>query len=590
VIEAFDHDKVDFSLFNTFRFHMTWRAAKARVEANFDQGNDRGSAFLAFLQQNATIDATTIRRVQLASATTNQSIETIILELGLLEENRLADELSNFLGLERVNATQFPDAIAQHPGMPIEYLQLSRLLPLEITPTQITIAASCAVDDTAIRSLCYFLGLNPVVKIATASDIAKQLNGLLKQQNVDIEAAGADDTTELLSSDIDRLRDVASEAPIIKLFGRLVSSATQLQASDIHIEPMEDHVRIRYRIDGALQEVETVSKAMQLGLTSRIKILAKLNIAENRLPQDGRIRLPIKGKDIDFRVSTSPTTYGESVVLRILDQRHVALDFAELGFEKKAIEILKKAIEQPNGVVLVTGPTGSGKTTTLYSALQLLNVKSTKVFTVEDPIEYNMKGVNQILVRPQIGLDFANVLRSILRQDPDVIMVGEIRDAETAKIAIQASLTGHLVLSTLHTNSAASTITRLRDIGIDTFLLASTLRLVVAQRLVRKLCNACKKPICLSENSKTKPSLEYEAVGCGNCNNTGYKGRMVIYELLEVTEAMRAVITKDTTEDQIHALAVKEGLLTLYDCGLAKVRDGETSYKELLRVTGAHQI
>ena len=569
---------------------MIWRTAKTRVEPNFDQENDRSNAFLAFLQQGGGIDATTTKRIRLARDTTNQPIESIILELGLLEENRLADQLSKFLGLERVVATEFSDALPHHPKMPMEYLQLSRLLPLEITPTNITIAASCAIDDTGIRGLGYFLGLTPVVKIATASDISKRLIGLSKQQSFDIDDTSSNSTAELLSADIDRLRDVASEAPIIKLFGRLVASATQQQASDIHIEPMEDHVRVRYRIDGGLQEVEIVNKAMQLGLTSRIKILAKLNIAENRLPQDGRIRLPIKGKDIDFRVSTSPTTYGESVVLRILDQRHVALDFAELGFETKAIDLLRKAIEQPNGVILVTGPTGSGKTTTLYSALELLNVKSTKVFTVEDPIEYNMKGVNQILVRPQIGLDFANVLRSILRQDPDVIMVGEIRDAETAKIAIQASLTGHLVLSTLHTNSAASTITRLRDIGIDTFLLASTLRLVVAQRLVRKLCNSCKKPIGKSDVSKAKHIMEFEAVGCVKCNNTGYKGRMVIYELLEITEPMRTAITKNVTEDQIQALAVQEGLLTLHDCGLSKVMKGETSFKELLRVTGVHQI
>lgn len=569
---------------------MIWNTVKPRTQPTFDQQNDRGHLFLEYLKQFEKIDDTTFKRIELARHTTKQPVETIILELGLLEESRLADELSNFFGFERVSAQQFPDVIPYHPKMPLEYLQLSRLLPLEITPTSVMIAASCAVDDTEIRGLGYFIGLNPVVKIATASDILKQLNGLLQQQTAGTDEIISKGAVELLSSDIDRLRDVASEAPTIKLFSRLVASAAQQKASDIHIEPMEDHVRIRYRIDGIMQETETVVKAMQLGLTSRIKILAKLNIAENRLPQDGRIRLPIKGKDIDFRVSTSPTTYGESVVLRILDQRNVALDFSELGFAKNAIARLKKAIEQPNGVVLVTGPTGSGKTTTLYSALELLNVKSTKVFTVEDPIEYNMKGANQILVRPQIGLDFAHVLRSILRQDPDVIMVGEIRDAETAKIAIQASLTGHLVLSTLHTNSAASTITRLRDIGIDTLLLASTLRLIVAQRLVRKLCNNCKKPIGKSSAEKTISGMECEVVGCGNCNNTGYKGRMVIYELLEVTESMRTAITKGATEDQIQSLAIREGLLSLYNCGLSRVLKGETSYKELLRVTGVNQI
>ena len=559
---------------------MIRKSAIATADQN--PKRNRESEFVAYLRQNDKIDMATAQRILLACEQTNQPIETIILELGFLEEGALADEISTFLGFERIKAAEFPESFPVHEKMPLEYLELSQIVPLEISASSVTIAVAHAIDDTSIRGLAYFLDLEAVVRIATSSDLSKMLSSLGAGQSTDSQGLAFDQSPELLGTDIDRLRDVASEAPIIKLFGRLVSAAVEQRASDIHIEPMESHVRVRNRIDGSLLEVETISKEFQLGLTSRIKILAKLNIAENRLPQDGRIRMAVKGKEIDFRVSTSPTTYGESVVLRILDQRQVALDFGELGFDEKAIALLNRTIQQPNGVILVTGPTGSGKTTTLYGALDVLNSTQSKLFTIEDPIEYNMKGVNQILVRPQIGLDFAHVLRSILRQDPDVIMIGEIRDSETAKIAVQAALTGHLVLSTLHTNSAASTITRLRDIGVDSFLMASTLRLIIAQRLVRKLCNKCK--VLEKSIGNGEPISSFKAVGCKACNQTGYLGRTVIYELLEISESIRSEIAKETSDEHIDQLARNAGLKSLYECGISKVKSGETSMQEIHRV------
>ena len=381
----------------------------------------------------------------------------------------------------------------------------------------------------------------------------------------------------LASGDVERLRDVASEAPIIRLLNRLVAAAVERNASDIHIEPLEDQVRIRLRVDGALQVAELVDRSLQLGLVSRVKILARLNIAEQRLPQDGRIRLAVRGRDIDLRVSTSPTHQGESVVLRILDRKNVPLDFKALGFAAAACRQMQRHISSPNGIILVTGPTGSGKTTTLYAALTVLNQPHVKTFTVEDPIEYHLKGVSQILVRPQIGLDFAAVLRSILRQDPDIIMVGEIRDSETAGIAVQASLTGHLVFSTLHTNSAASSITRLRNIGIDNFLIVSSVRAIIAQRLVRKLCGHCKRP----------HEGYFVSVGCKACHDTGYAGRTVIYEILDVSDRIKQAILSEKPETEIEALAKLEGTLALYENGLTKVKSGETSMEEILRCVAA---
>ena len=534
--------------------------------------------FLTYLGVSGAIDHISLQRVKTAIQGSGQAVDTILLELGLLEETKLADILANYLGLERVSASAFPQELVTDPDISTDLLRRSNVLPLELTDTTITLAVAKPLDDSTARAIGYFLDRRLILKIAVGSELAGHLASLLASDGMaskmTVERLEGDD---LASGDVERLRDVASEAPIIRLLNRLVAAAVERNASDIHIEPLEDQVRIRLRVDGALQVAELVDRSLQLGLVSRVKILARLNIAEQRLPQDGRIRLAVRGRDIDLRVSTSPTHQGESVVLRILDRKNVPLDFKALGFAAAACRQMQRHISSPNGIILVTGPTGSGKTTTLYAALTLLNQPHVKTFTVEDPIEYHLKGVSQILVRPQIGLDFAAVLRSILRQDPDIIMVGEIRDSETAGIAVQASLTGHLVFSTLHTNSAASSITRLRNIGIDNFLIVSSVRAIIAQRLVRKLCGHCKRP----------QESYFVSVGCKACHDTGYAGRTVIYEILDVSDRIKQAILSEKPETEIEALAKLEGTLALYENGLTKVKSGETSMEEILRCVAA---
>jgi general secretion pathway protein E len=460
--------------------------------------------------------------------------------------------------------------------MPAAFLQQAQLLPVAITEQGIVIATSRPFVADAAKALAYQFDRTAILKVATQSELAKRLAEVVAPlvNRTESETPISLETT-IAEGDAERLRDMASEAPTIRLLNRIVSAALERQASDIHIEPVEDRVRVRFRIDGALQIADTLERGTQLALISRIKILARLNIAEQRLPQDGRIRLAVRGREVDFRVSTSPTLYGESVVLRILDRKDLALDFSSLGFAPDACAALERLIETPHGIVLVTGPTGSGKTTTLYAALSLLNREDLKVFTVEDPIEYHLKGANQILVRPAIGLDFATVLRSLLRQDPDVMMVGEIRDSETAKIAVQAALTGHMVLSTLHTNSAAASITRLRNIGIEDFLITSTVRAIIAQRLVRKLCPACKAP---------SKQGGFQATGCPACHGTGYAGRTVISEILELTDAIQSAILRGAPDSEIEQIACAQGMVPVYDCAAQKVADGTTSRDEVARI------
>jgi general secretion pathway protein E len=391
--------------------------------------------------------------------------------------------------------------------------------------------------------------------------------------------------------DVRRLEDMASEAPVIRLVHDLITRAVEAQASDIHVEPREDSVRVRYRIDGVLATVETLPPSLRAAVTSRIKIMANLNIAERRLPQDGRVKSTVRGKPIDLRISTMPTMLGESVVLRILDRSSVELDFERLGFHGATLETFTGLLAQPNGIILVTGPTGSGKTTTLYTALSRLNKAECKLFTVEDPIEYQLAGISQIQVQPKIGLTFAHALRSILRQDPDIIMVGEIRDLETAQMAIQASLTGHLVLSTLHTNGAAASLTRLLDMGVDDYLLASTLTGVLAQRLVRRLCGKCAvpdepPPFVEKRLGGRRESLGLRRkVGCQACRQTGYAGRTTISELLVMNDALRRTLLERGSESAIEAAAVEGGMVAMFDDGLAKALGGETTIEEVLRVT-----
>ncbi|MFQ5589442.1 MAG: GspE/PulE family protein, partial [Nitrospiria bacterium] len=392
---------------------------------------------------------------------------------------------------------------------------------------------------------------------------------------------------------VDHLRDMASEAPIIRLVNLVTARAIERGASDIHLEPFEENLRVRYRVDDILQEVETLPKHLHAAVTSRIKIMANLNIAERRLPQDGRIKMRLSGREIDFRVSTIPTSYGESVVLRVLDRSSLILSLDELGFSEKNKRDYEKMMTRPYGMILVTGPTGSGKTTTLYTTLEKINSPKKKILTIEDPVEYQLYGVNQIQVKPQIGLTFAAGLRHIVRQDPNIIMVGEIRDKETAEIAVHAALTGHLVFSTLHTNDASGAIARLLEMGVENYLLASSLIGVIAQRLVRVICKRCKTPSQLDMGDIPKESgviegnemHSFKGAGCEACGLTGYRGRTGIYEILPIRGDIKSLILKNPEADVVRAKAVEMGMETLRESGLQKAARGMTTLDEVIRVT-----
>ena len=464
------------------------------------------------------------------------------------------------------------------------------------------VAVANPFDTTATDALAFMLEKPVERQLATTGDIDRALVRLYGPSDGSPDHGEPAQGTVVSAGDDDvrRLQDLASEAPIIRLVQDLITRAVEARASDIHLEPRIDCLHVRHRIDGVLHTVEKLALGLAPGVTSRIKIIARLDIAERRLPQDGRIKSVVRGREIDLRVSTMPTMCGESCVLRILDRSTVRLDFPALGFDPLLLDGLGRLLGQPHGIVLVTGPTGSGKTTTLYTALGSLDREAAKIFTVEDPIEYQLTDINQIQVQPRIGLTFAAALRSILRQDPDVIMIGEIRDLETAQIAIQASLTGHLVLSTVHTNSAAATITRLLDMGVESYLLASSLTGVLAQRLVRRLCPACAIPEAASSilldrlakeanparRSQFLPGAELRAsAGCPACRHTGYDGRTAIGELLPITRNVRDIIHGHGSDQAIEEAAIADGMVTLYQDGISNVLAGKTSFEEVLRVT-----
>ncbi|MEW6117912.1 MAG: type II secretion system ATPase GspE [Nitrospirota bacterium] len=482
-------------------------------------------------------------------------------------------------------------------GISSRFVQEHRIVPLEYKNNILKVAMA-HTDSDAIDALRIALSAEVVVSLAEGATIDEYIAKFYEQeaQNINriIEDIGEKGVEFLKDEeeDIGHLKDLASEAPIIKLVNMLITRAVESRASDIHIEPFEDELKVRYRIDGVLQDIESVPKKLQAAIVSRIKIMAKLNIAEKRLPQDGRIKLKVGDKEIDLRVSTIPVLHGESIVMRILRKEGIVIDLDLLGFDERTLATFGSLIKRPNGIILVTGPTGSGKTTTLYGALDKINSPDKKIITVEDPVEYQLKGINQIQVKPQIGLNFANTLRHIVRQDPDIIMIGEIRDLDTAEIAIQSALTGHLVFSTLHTNDAPSAITRLIDMGIEKFLLSSTVRGILAQRLVRVICPACKE-VDRSPEGREELSLLgigsdatlYKGRGCEQCSFTGYYGRSGLYELLVVDEDMRRLLLKDVDSNQIKELARRNGMRTLLEYGAERIREGITTLSEVLRVT-----
>jgi general secretion pathway protein E len=526
---------------------------------------------------------------------TGQPAELVLTELGLIAEAELIVALADFSGLRLAAAEDFPTEPVSEDALSAEFLRGADLLPLFLDDDRIVLATPrLFIGDTA-QAVAYFLDRSVELRLACRSDFEHAFRRLYASDRStnDRSSVAGEAGDAALDEDIERLKDVAREAPIVRLVSRLVATGVERRASDVHIEPLEGELRVRYRIDGALVTAERLSKSLEAGVVSRAKILARMNIAERRLPQDGRIKMPVRGRDIDLRVSTAPTLHGESVVLRILDRQDVELAFAALGFSRDDAQALDHLIAHPNGVVLVTGPTGSGKTTTLYSALKRLNREDRKIFTVEDPVEYQLPGVSQVQVRPQIGLDFAAALRSILRQDPDIVMIGEMRDSETARIAIQAALTGHLVLSTLHTNSAIASITRLIDMGVEDFLLASTLRGIVAQRLVRRLCEECAAPsepstgfLSRFGGEKNLPGHRFRRpVGCDRCGGTGYRGRTTIYEIAPVTDELRQLIVDKRPEAEIETIARQRGMRSLFESGLAKAAVGETSLDEVLHAT-----
>jgi general secretion pathway protein E len=524
---------------------------------------------------------------------TGERVDLLLTKLGQVSERDMAEALSAKLGLPLAGPNDYPAEPILVEALSSKFLKESRILPLSETAEGIVLAMADPLDSYAADAI-RMIARKPVLRrVAVPADIEAAFSRLY-----DVNGNGVvEDTHELADEstqrDIDRLRDLASEAPVIRLVNMLISRAVDMRASDVHVEPFEHRLVVRYRVDGILREQESPGNALRAAIVSRIKLMAKLNIAETRLPQDGRIKLAIRGKEIDLRVSTVPTLYGESVVLRVLDRQSVVLDFEPLGFEPGLLRDYMDVLDRSNGILLVTGPTGSGKTTTLYTSLKYLNTGDRKILTVEDPIEYQLEGVNQLQVKPQIGLTFANALRSFLRQDPDVIMVGEIRDRETAQIAVQSALTGHVVLSTLHTNNAPSTITRLLDMGIENYLLTSTVNGVLAQRLVRVLCPSCREPYPappalldgLQLDDGPGEPLLYRATGCSVCNGTGYHGRTTIAEFLVMSEAIRRLVIRGTDSSEIQGAAAEAGMRSMYADGVHKALAGITSIEEVTRVT-----
>ncbi|OPY79398.1 MAG: Type II secretion system protein E [Syntrophorhabdus sp. PtaU1.Bin058] len=498
-----------------------------------------------------------------------------------------------------LTAEEFPKVPIIIDGISPRFIRENKIIPMELRNNTLKVIMADPGRKEIIEALRVAIAGDIVVYTGDPATIDEHISRFYSQetQNINRIIEGIDEQNlefikETEEEDIGHLKDLASEAPIIKLVNLLITRAVEGRASDIHIEPFEDEITIRYRIDGILHDIESVPKRLQAAIISRVKIMAKLNIAERRLPQDGRIRLRVGEREIDLRISTIPILHGESVVMRILDKESVVIELDSLGFMPDVLERFNHLIQRPNGIILVTGPTGSGKTTTLYGALDKINSPDKKIITVEDPVEYQLKGINQIQVKPQIGLQFANTLRHIVRQDPDVVMIGEIRDLETAEIAIQAALTGHLVFSTLHTNDAPSAITRLLDMGIEGFLLSSTIRGILAQRLVRVICSECKVENGLSDQRQELVALGvrkgitlYAGQGCEACGHTGFRGRMGIFELLVVDNDMRQLILKNADAAQIRETARKSGMKTLLEDGIEKIQMGTTTSIEVFRVT-----
>ena len=550
------------------------------------------------LIERGKLDAAGLDRALRLQQETHEKLGILLVTLGLVAQRDVAEALAHQLGMPLVEAAGYPELPILEERVSARFLRDARVLPLAEGEHELVLAMADPTDSYTISAFEMVTGLKVRPRVAIPTELEAALERLygagksaLGQIMGDVEQR--DDLA--FDADVQHLKDLASEAPVIRLVSLIITNALEMRASDIHIEPFENRLIVRYRIDGVLHEVESPPRRLSPAVISRVKIMANLDIAERRLPQDGRIRLRVQGKDIDLRISTVPTMHGESVVMRILDKGGVALDFKRLGFEEGTLKAFLDVLLEPHGILLVTGPTGSGKTTTLYTALDRLNKPDVKILTVEDPVEYQMPGINQIQVKPQIDLTFANALRSIVRQDPDVIMIGEIRDLETAQIAVQSALTGHLVLSTVHTNDAPSTVNRLLDMGVEDYLLTSTVIGILAQRLVRTLCPHCKEEYVALPELVEEMGLRkfadggeirlFHEKGCHGCAQTGYIGRISIMEMLPMTDPLRSLVMRHATSTDLRAEAIKGGMTTMYEDGMRKAVAGITTFEEVLRVT-----
>jgi general secretion pathway protein E len=551
---------------------------------------DAEQALGALLVDGGKLSARDLERAMAARQEMGGTLQGVLVQLGIVSEIDVVQARARLLGVPYAPAEVFPDVPLEVPGLQPDFLATHACYPLRLEDGRLDVAMAAPENGFVLKALRLATGLAVQPFIALPSDVERAL--------AQPQAGSAGDEGEADDGDsgdfVEHLRDLASEAPVIRLVNAIIGRVIELRASDIHLEPFDDGLRVRYRVDGVIQASDVVPPKHGAAVSSRVKLLAHLDIAERRLPQDGRIRTRVKGRELDLRVSTVPTVHGESVVMRVLDRASVRFSLEQMGFEADTLARFNDLIARPHGILLVTGPTGSGKTTTLYAGLSKLDAASQKIITVEDPVEYQLEGINQIQVHPQIGLTFANALRSILRQDPDIIMIGEMRDGETAQIAVQSALTGHLVLSTLHTNTAAGAVIRLLDMGVEPYLITSSVNGVLSQRLVRTLCPHCREPHIPTPDLLASSGLGrflqpgasiYRARGCAQCRDSGYLGRTGIHELLVLDDALRRAILAGQDQTALHAHAASSGMLTLYEDGLRKVAAGVTCLEELLRVT-----
>ncbi len=592
--------------FRGMHFANNWRDAKA-ISRNVGNGKQQAQAFMSSRLPNLLISNELITQEQYLIFKSRQkdsgnSVVTELTKLGVISEEQIAQFISSYYSLELVDLekTTVPEAVLKLLSK--DFIQKYQVLPLTRSGKTLRVALVDPSIDFVLEDIKFITGFNVQPAVCTETQFLRaieryyQMGGTLNKILADM---GDDSNVEVVSqsndAELDRLKEEGETAPVVKLVDGILTDAVNKRASDIHLEPYENQFRVRFRIDGVLIEVMSPPSHLKAAIVSRIKIMAKLNIAERRVPQDGHIKMKLGDRGIDLRVSSLPTLFGEKIVMRILDKTNLTLDLNGFGFSEKALSDFERAIRLPHGLILVTGPTGSGKTTTLYSVLSKINTPTVNTMTAEDPVEYNFAGLNQVQVKDDVGLTFASALKSFLRQDPDIIMIGEIRDLETGSIAVRAALTGHLVLSTLHTNSASATITRMIDMGIERFLVSSSVNLVLAQRLLRKICKKCKVPIDVHPEALREVGLDpeqlkghtfYHGAGCAECNGSGYRGRTGIYEVMPMSSKIREMVLDGKNTYEIEALAVKEGMLTLRMDACEKFKNGITTIQEVLRITG----